>query len=152
MWGIWCFNTVGGQPDDWLRDEETNAILAFKSRQHACKEAKENWGFRTYSEAKNNGWCDVRRVDIPTTKKMFEKKLEQLRDDLFKFVKAEVVKTCDKNNWDCKSLFGIDIYDRKMKKYIENDESKKLVEFIIWADDMVHQPEFMYQNGVFLPY
>jgi hypothetical protein len=63
MWGIWCLDT-----NDWAREMPSNvndggvAVLAFFSKQAACKRAAERYFYDTYTEAKRDGWCEVRKI------------------------------------------------------------------------------------------
>lgn len=56
MYGVWCKDGKG----EWLTCPECRAILAFLSKADACKRAAKEYGFDTYSEAKQKDWCEVR--------------------------------------------------------------------------------------------
>lgn len=60
MWAIWDFTTK-----DWLREplQEFTAILAFDTKRSACGRAAQCWGYDSYSEAKADGWCEVRKLN-----------------------------------------------------------------------------------------
>lgn len=67
MWGIWCKDI-----NDWLRempsgvDDGGAAILAFTSKREACRRAGKHYHFGSYTEAKKNDWCEVRKLPHKT--------------------------------------------------------------------------------------
>lgn len=66
MWGIWDLES-----GDWVRelpskvDDGGIAILAFRYKIQAFNRAAKHFFFRTYAQAKLNGWCEVRRLASP---------------------------------------------------------------------------------------
>lgn len=60
FYGVWAFSDRPGRPDDWIRDADSDAILAFESKRKACAYATNNWGFASYTETKRAGWCEVK--------------------------------------------------------------------------------------------
>jgi hypothetical protein len=63
MYGIWCLDT-----NDWLREFQSKvddggiAVLAFRTKFHACARAPKHYAFDTYTEAKQAGWCEIRKL------------------------------------------------------------------------------------------
>lgn len=68
LYGIWCkdVGTRSAKMGAWLRENSSNPanpILAFESKQAACRRAADHYGFPTYSEAKRRDWCEVRPLN-----------------------------------------------------------------------------------------
>ena len=66
VYGVWCLDKNNNR-GDWLRDDDRaldgGAILAFERKRDACERARDEYGFDTYTQAKRNGWVEVRRLN-----------------------------------------------------------------------------------------
>jgi hypothetical protein len=59
FYGVW-----DNDANDWIHATDApEALLVWTSKRAACQWAANNWGFRTYTETKRNGWCDVRLIN-----------------------------------------------------------------------------------------
>lgn len=56
-YAVWCKDL---KPPDWMRDSVTGGIVAFPSKRSAMSAAAKNYGFDTYTQAKEADWCEVR--------------------------------------------------------------------------------------------
>jgi hypothetical protein len=67
LYGIWC-KDLNDNKGGWYRELPSTvndghvATLAFASKRDACYRAASEYGFDTYSEAKRNGWVEVKTL------------------------------------------------------------------------------------------
>lgn len=45
---------------DW--EGEHPIVLAFTTKRSACRHAARQYGFKSYTQAKRKGWCEVRSL------------------------------------------------------------------------------------------
>ena len=68
LYGIWC-KDLNDNKGGWYRELPSMendgyvAILVFTSKRAACCRARTEYGFDTYSEARRNGWVEVRSLE-----------------------------------------------------------------------------------------
>jgi len=71
LFGIWCYD-LNNHKGDWMRDDADitadAGISAFPTARMAQRRARRSYGFQTYSDAKREGWVEVRPL-TPTLRR-----------------------------------------------------------------------------------
>lgn len=61
LYGVWCYDARNNR-GDWLRYPGERAIVSYESKRAAWSRAAGEYGYATYTDAKRDGWCEVRQL------------------------------------------------------------------------------------------